>query len=138
MCRTAQEAGLDQQAIFQLKLVYAKLLVEHALGCWIKQIAAFAILQEKLTHPGQDIWLYLRNEIIQMPQAFRRLMQLSKAQAEEHMVSLAAVDLRSIFCSMLESREPWKVLYERSAISNVFADDSKFRVSFRMTSTMQM
>ncbi len=113
MTRDAETSGLDQQAISQLQTAYASFLITFATKCWMMHMAAPRILHEKLSQPGQDIWQYLRNHINDVPAAFGHAWQLDQTQLHAHLISLAAVELKGIFCTMLDTREPWSILYDR-------------------------
>ena len=113
MTNTAQAHGLGQQQISQLQIAFASLLLAHAAECWIKEIAAPRTLQQKLTQPEQDVWLYLRNHISGLPEAFGQRFQLNQTQLHARLRSAAAKQLQGIFSTMLEHRDPSSILYDR-------------------------
>ena len=113
MTHTAQAHGLEQHQVSQLQIAFASLLVAHATECWIKEIAAPKILHEKLTQSEPDVWLYLRNHINDLPEAFSQHWQLNRTQLHAQLHSAAAKQLQGIFSTMLEDRDPSSILYDR-------------------------
>lgn len=113
MTTTAEAAGLDLEAISHLQQAYAHFLITFATQCWIEKLAACRILQQKLIEPGGNIWLYLRNHLDEIPLAFQQQWNLQAGPLKLHIHSIAAVRLKSLFCTMFETREPWSILYDR-------------------------
>lgn len=113
MTNTAQAHGLGQHQVSQLQIAFASLLLAHATECWIKEIAARRTLHEKLTQPEQDVWLYLRNHINGLPEAFGQRWQLNQTQLYAQLHSAAAQQLQGIFSTMLEDRDTSSILYDR-------------------------
>ena len=106
----AQEASLtkrDQQLVLE---AYAHFLIVTVIELWLIEAANSKHLQQKLQEPGLDLWQYLRCHVNTIVQSVPSNWHIN---AEDVVHKIAADKLSSRISNLLQTVQPWEIVFRR-------------------------
>ena len=103
----AHLAELDAQQLMQK---YAHFLIIKVIELWLVEAANSRDLQQLLQQPGRDMWQYLRSHVDSIVKSVPSNWHVN---ADDVVNKIATQKLSSRICVMLETVQPWEIVYRR-------------------------